>query len=363
MIIEPLDAANGDAALVRHTGTSGDQVIGMVDGGPSSTLARSIAPALETHGITPQAGGLDWLCVSHVDSDHIGGVLSLVRHGYSVDRFLYNTPSPFPGQDVAPASGPPGGGSPEAELARLVRPAEQDDVLPASYKQGQDLLDLVIDRGIQILNPPDNERLLTGADLDIDGLTVQVVSPSAGRINALLAAWAAAVRAGVTPASSKEMDDSITNLSSLTLLLMQGDRKALFTGDALEDDVVAGLKALGHQLPMHVDVLKVPHHGSNSAANPASLATGDGLIENVTADFYIVSADGTSTNPTPATLERIVAMQDSACTIVLPSPTEARGGTSEEHYATTVAGLLDLASAAPAAIDVLVGQPTVIDLS
>src|SRR5688572_21903639 len=104
MIIEPLDAANGDAALVRHTGTSGDQVIGMVDGGPSSTLARSIAPALETQGITAQTGGLDWLCVSHVDSDHIGGVLSLVTHGYTVDQFLYNTPSPFPGQEVAPAA-------------------------------------------------------------------------------------------------------------------------------------------------------------------------------------------------------------------------------------------------------------------
>jgi len=363
MIIEPLDAANGDAALVRHTGTSGDQVIGLVDGGPSSTLVRSITPALETHGITPQAGGLDWLCVSHVDSDHIGGVLSLVRHGYSVDRFLYNTPSPFPEQDVAPAAGPPGGGSPESELARLVRPIEQDDVLPASYGQGQDLLDLVVDGGLNRLNPPDNKRLLTGATLDIDGLTMQVVAPSQGRIDALLAAWAAAVGNGVTPASAKAMDDSITNLSSLSLLLIEGARKALFTGDQLEDDIVAGLKALGHQLPMHVDVLKVPHHGSNSATNPASLATGDGLIENVTADFYIVSADGTSTNPTPATLERIVAMQDSSCTIVLPSPTDPSPGTAHEHYTDTVAVLRDLAAASPASIDVLVGEATVIDLS
>ncbi len=253
---------------MRHTGRSGDPVIGLVDGGPSSTLDRAIAPALEAHGITPQDGGLDWLCVSHVDSDHIGGVLSLVRRGYSVDRFLYNTPSPFPGQDVAPAAGPPGAGSTESELTKLVRPIEQDDVLPASYGQGQDLLDLVIARDLHLLNPPDNERLLTGATLDIDGLAVQVVAPSAGRIDALLAAWAAEVGSGVTPASSKTMDDSITNLSSLSLLLIDGDRKALFTGDQLEDDIVAGLKALGHQLPMHVDVLKVPHHGSNSAANP-----------------------------------------------------------------------------------------------
>src|SRR5215217_6122796 len=255
MIIEPLNAANGDAAIVRHTGASGVQVIGLVDGGPSSTLARSIAPALESHGITPQAGGLDWLCVSHVDSDHIGGVLSLVRLGYCVDRFLYNTPSPFPGQDVAPAAGQPASGSAETQLASLVRPVEQDDVLPASYGQGQELLDLITTQGIHLLNPPDNKRLLTGATLEIDGLTMQVVAPSQGRIDALLAAWAAAVGNGVTPASAKAMDDSITNLSSLSLLLIEGERKALFTGDQLEDDIIAGLKALGHQLPTHVDVL------------------------------------------------------------------------------------------------------------
>lgn len=363
MIIEPLDAANGDAALVRHTGTSGDHVIGMMDGGRSSTLARSIAPALARLGITPQAGGLDWLCVSHVDSDHIGGVLSLVTRGYTVDQFLYNTPSPFPGQEVTPAAGPLGGGSPESELARLVRPIERDYVLPASYKQGQDLLDLVVDGGLNRLNPPDNKRLLTGATLCIDGLTMQVVAPSQGRIDALLAAWAAAVGNGVTPASAKAMDDSITNLSSLSLLLIEGDRKALFTGDQLEDDIVAGLKALGHQLPMHVDVLKVPHHGSNSAANPASLAAGEGLIENVTADFYIVSADGTSTNPTPATLERIVALQNSSCTIVLPSPTDPSPSTAHQHYTNAIAGLRNLAAASAASIDVLVGEPFVIDLS
>lgn len=363
MIIEPLSAANGDASIVQHTGRSGDPIIGLVDGGPSSTLARAIAPALAAHGITPQTGGLDWLCVSHVDSDHIGGVLSLVGRGYVVDRFLYNTPGPFPGQSVAPAAVPPGDGSRESELIQLVQSVEDDNVLPASYGQGQALLDLVVDRGIHLLNPPDNVRLLTGAALDIEGLVVQVVAPSAARIDALLTAWAAAVGGGVTPASSKKMDDSITNLSSLSLLLVEGVRKALFTGDQLEDDIVAGLKALGHELPMHVGVLKVPHHGSNSAANCASIAAGDGLIENVTADFYIVSANGTSSNPTWETLQRIVAVQKSSCTIILPSPTSTAGGSSNEHYLEIVTDLVGLASASRASIDVVVGGNAVIDLS
>ena len=362
MIIEPLDAANGDSAIVRHTGRAGDTVLGLIDGGPSSTLRRSIAPALEAHGIVPEANSsLDWLCVSHVDSDHIGGVLSLVRVGYTVGRFLYNTPSPFPDQDVTPATGTARASQREAELTRLVSSAEENEVLPASYRQGQDLLDLLVVRGLHRLNPPRNQRLLTGDTLDVDGLTIQVVAPSATRIEALLAEWSEAVD-GASPASAEKMDTSITNLSSLSLLLVEGDRKALFTGDSLEDDILAGLRALGQQLPMHVDVLKVPHHGSNSAANPDALEAGEGLLENVMADFYIVSADGTSTNPTPATLERIVNGQDSGCVIVLPSATQAGDG-SHEYYAQTVADLVDLASAAPVPIEVRVGGPNVIDLS
>jgi beta-lactamase superfamily II metal-dependent hydrolase len=102
MIIEALNASNGDAAIVRHKGIQDHAVIGLIDGGPTSALKRSIKPALTTHGISDQAGGLDWVAVSHIDSDHIGGVLGLVRAGYWVDRFFYNTPAQFPEQAAAP---------------------------------------------------------------------------------------------------------------------------------------------------------------------------------------------------------------------------------------------------------------------
>jgi beta-lactamase superfamily II metal-dependent hydrolase len=82
-------------------------------------------------------------------------------------------------------------------------------------------------------------------------------------------------------------DRSIPNLSSIALLLQSGGRKALLTGDARGDHVVEGLNAGGF-MPggrLHVDVLKLPHHGSinNVAAE---------FFASVTADHYIVSADG-----------------------------------------------------------------------
>ena len=363
MIIEVLNASNGDAAIVRHTGIQGDPVIGLVDGGPASTLKGAIGPALTAHGISDQAGGLDWVAVSHIDSDHIGGVLGLVNAGYMVDRFYYNTPSPFPGQAAVPATGNAAGTDRETRLGQMLK-AVPPGVQTASYPQGQALLDLVIGRGAHLLNPPHNQRLLTGDACEIDRLTLSVVAPSQSRIDALLAKWAEAVD-GPVPASAEEIDDSITNLSSLAFLITDGCRTALFTGDSLEDDIVAGLENLGHTLPMHVDVLKVPHHGSNSATNPQSLTDGRGLIENVTADYYVVSANGTSTNPSEATLQRIVDIQKSQCTILLPSPridgTSGRGA----YYAATLDALQNMRSQSPAQIEVVIGtgEPLVIDLS
>lgn len=367
MILEALNAANGDATLLRHTGTSGRQIIGLIDGGPSATFEASIRPALEAHSISVSSGELDWVAVSHVDSDHIGGILKLARVKILVNNFLYNTPSAFPQGAVQPAStaaSSPGGL--EAQLSALVA-AMQPELIPASIGNGQELLDLITGPGygIHLLNAPDNRRLLTGDTCDLDGLTLTVVAPSQTRIDALLAEWAAEIAAGPVPASSTKLDTSVTNLSSLAFMAeTAAGRTALFTGDGLEDDIVAGLEATGHTLPLHIDVLKVPHHGSNSAANASSISAGRGLIENVRADHYIVSANGQSTNPTLATLVRIISSSAGPSTIWLPSSRPQGPGTSAQYYRSVLDALDLLVSSAPN-VEVRVGDgaPLIIDLS
>ena len=368
MIIEALDAANGDSAILRHTGTGGQDVVGLIDGGPTGVFAHSIRPALDSLGITATAGSLDWLAVSHVDSDHIGGVLRLVIADFAVGSFFFNTPSPFPDSGVVPAAV---GATPERALEEKL--SNLLDALPpelevqvASIGQGQDLLDEIVGRGIQLLNPPTNQRLLVGDSCEIDGLTLSIVAPSQARIDALLDKWAHEVAGGAVPASAEKMDTSVTNLSSLVFLAEAGGKTALFTGDALEDDIVDGLETLHHQLPMHVDLLKVPHHGSNSPTNPVSLVDGRGLIENVTADHYVVSADGTSKNPALPTLERIVKAAKPGSTIWLPSPpsADAAPDSTAEYYAEKVDELKDLVDAATdITLKIGDGTPQVIDLT
>jgi hypothetical protein len=75
----------------------------------------------------------------------------------------------------------------------------------------------------------------------------------------------------------------------------------LLTGDARGDRILKGLEMLGLLKPrgtMHVDVLKVPHHGS---AN--NLETG--FFKRLAADHYVFSGNGEHGNPEREALEML----------------------------------------------------------
>ena len=61
------------------------------------------------------------------------------------------------------------------------------------------------------------------------------------------------------------MDKSVFNLSSIVVLADSGGRRMLLTGDARGDHVLDGIEAAGlfKDDRLHVDLLKLPHHGSD----------------------------------------------------------------------------------------------------
>lgn len=95
--------------------------------------------------------------------------------------------------------------------------------------------------------------------------------------------------------------DDVTepNVASLTLLVDDGQHKVLLTGDARSEEILAGLRKHGlidNNNGMHVDVLKVPHHGA------AGNVTKE-LCEFITADHYVFCANGAHTNPEKVVLD------------------------------------------------------------
>ena len=69
-------------------------------------------------------------------------------------------------------------------------------------------------------------------------------------------------------------------------------KRMLLTGDARDDHILAGLDEAGiaKDGKTHVDILKLPHHGSIRNMRPE-------FFERVTADHYVISANGRDGNP------------------------------------------------------------------
>ena len=90
----------------------------------------------------------------------------------------------------------------------------------------------------------------------------------------------------------------------------------LLTGDARGDHIINGLENANLMSGgrIHVDVFKIPHHGSSRNADLA-------LYEKITADHYVISANGEHENPDPETFEWIAkARGDDPYTIPPDNP-------------------------------------------
>jgi hypothetical protein len=85
----------------------------------------------------------------------------------------------------------------------------------------------------------------------------------------------------------EDEDRSETNASSITFLLDYQGKKMLFLGDAIPSQVIGQIQELitADDQPLHLDVLKVAHHGAWSNNNPV-------IFELITADYFLFSSNG-----------------------------------------------------------------------
>jgi hypothetical protein len=320
--LEALDAGQGDALLL-HYGSTEKPLVAVIDGGPSGVYKRSLRPRLEQLRAARNPGGpleLQLLAVSHIDDDHIRGVLDLTAQlmeeeeenrdrSYEIRALWHNSFDDVVGDGGAgavPASVATlgTGGAPAAAGVLVSRPAQ---LVVASIDQGRRLRDNA--RGLKLdLNTPFQDVVVAPREVDWkDGLKLTIVSPDEHRLADLHEKWDSFVRKKqAAPASvAAFLDTSVFNLSSIVVLAEAGGRKMLLTGDARGDDVLAGLQQAGllDQPPLEVDLLKLPHHGSDRNVETD-------FFRRIVARHYVVSGDGTDGNPETATLKMIAEARD-----------------------------------------------------
>jgi ribonuclease BN (tRNA processing enzyme) len=329
--LEALQADHGDSLLLRF-GPTGDRLI-VIDGGPSGIYRRSLQPRLNQLRNGRDAGEplvIDRVFVSHMDDDHIQGLLDLFDELISDDESRLPPPWVIDGLwlnefDLAKL----GIAEPTALTAAVASidgagvagVGGRSDAVIASIPQARDL-----SRAATRLSIPENADFASGLAMatptgpvvtDLDGeLTLTVVGPHEDRIEDLRKRWEAYVKAHQAKAPPDEVataalavDRSVYNLSSTIVLAERGGRSMLLTGDGLGEDILEDLNGAGRLTDgaLHVDLLKMPHHGSiRNVSKPAD------LLRRITADHYVFSANGKFGNPDPPTIQALVEARGTA---------------------------------------------------
>ena len=333
-------ARKGDCLLL-HFGTRDAPGLVIIDGGPETVYADHLRPRLEAIRKARrlkdnQPLPADLLMVSHVDDDHIRGILDFTRElratsgvprvlvssfwHNSFDDIIGNTPDELTAAITAQfGAASLNGGLPDD--ATVDADEEDEEVIESSLKvlasieQGHRLRGDAEALGFARNPEFDGKLILAGRDdLAIgDELTFTVAGPMQPELQALqkkhdefLEAQQTKKETGAA-ALAAYIDRSIPNLSSIVVLARSGTKRMLLTGDARGDRILEGLELIGALEPgqtMHVDLLKVPHHGSvNNVARD--------FFERITADHYVFSGDGQHGNPERETLQMLLDVRGS----------------------------------------------------
>ena len=321
--LEVLRAKHGDSLLL-HYGDPDDPKLIVIDGGPKGVCKDALLPRLEA--LRDERGGeltIENLMVSHVDQDHVRGVLDFaraldqddtLRSGFKVKTLwldsFEDTVGDGPAISAAAGAAPAEveGGEIAAEIASV---GEARDLRVLARK-----FDWPINKGFdELVMAPDD----AGVEIDLGPLKLTVVGPRAAELEELREEWVKEVKTILKKEKSaaevsEYLDDSVYNLSSIVCLAELDGKRMLLTGDARGDKILLGLEAaklLSKDKPLKVDLLKMPHHGSSRNLKPE-------FFERIKAPVMVISANGKDENPDLTTLEMIsAACKDDELTLCL----------------------------------------------
>jgi hypothetical protein len=304
-----IQAAYGDCLLLEY-GTNAKRYI-LIDGGPPDTFRIHLHPVLTQ--IVNSGGALDLVVLSHVDTDHVTGLLDYLselrtaNHGLPVPQGLWHntfTATVDPNGVIQP------------RLAGLITPTRAN-IMSVSGLAVQGIKEGANLRTIALALPIPINKGFSGNLISVDNamgsrtfgsLEIRIVGPTQVNLNELENEWIGWLNTHENSILSNDpfvmanSDRSVPNLSSIMFLAKADSRTMLFTGDGRSDHLLTGLSQAGllnANGQMHVNVLKLPHHGSNRNVTRT-------FFRKITADIYVASANGRDGNPDLATLIWII---------------------------------------------------------
>ena len=302
--VEMLPAAHGDALWIEW-GSVNDPRRMIVDGGPAHEYSALRSRVL---ALPPEQRHFELLVVTHIDTDHIDGVVRLLR-----DRAIGATFGDiwFNGWEQIGDSEPDEQGG------------KQGEFLGALLAEGGHPWNEAFGGGAVAI-PDDHDEDLPR--FDIDGLKLTVVGPSRAELDELKAKWIEdlpddwppgdhqkaleelekrrdlTVPEGVEDELGDE-DPSTPNRTSIALVIEHDEASVLLTGDSHADVLQRGIERLLDERTeerLTVGAFKLPHHGSRRNL------TAD-LLDIIDTKRYLISTNGAKFHhPHEEAIERIL---------------------------------------------------------
>lgn len=332
--LEVLQAKEGDCLILHYGKTNAPEII-VIDGGPSGVYTKFLKPRLLgiKKKLSPQNSlPISMVMVSHADDDHINGIEMLTndliqqktdqeKPLFKIDKFWFNSFDDIIGNIQIPivssVSSSVVAASRELRANPLFETADSHLIaVIASTSQGRNIRDNSKKLGLSINTPfaplaPSGVKLVRGdvkrSKIKLnENFSIHIVHPNQQRLVELQQQWDKDLKKAkikgdnsIIIASLTDTDKSPFNLSSIVCLVEQKGKKILLTGDSRSDDIFNGLKEnklLDKNDKLHVDILKMPHHGSKANMT-------DTFLQKITADHYVISANGKHDNPDQDTLD------------------------------------------------------------
>ena len=312
MKIKFLQAFNGDSILLSFVDDDGQNRNILIDGGTKNAYETRLRPRgvidgdLKTTVESIKAAGekIDLLILTHVDDDHIGGILHWFEKDDAalslVENVWFNSGKLISEYFQA------------EETDENLLPLRKGDRRRTGIKQGVTFEKLIEENGIW------ERRIIKETDrLESLGFKFTMLSPDDTKLSKLLYKWEKEAPSSFTSKRANDYDKTLLDLvgtdefeedgavhngSSIAFLLEDGSKKILFLGDAHPSCVVASLRKLGFSKddPLKVDLVKVAHHGSKGN-------TSYEFLELIDCDKFVISSNGAVHNlPDKLCLARII---------------------------------------------------------
>lgn len=331
--ITMLPAGEGDCIIVYFE----DQNYRiLIDGGISTTYDEYLRPYLQRLSSLGQR--INLMVVTHIDRDHIEGIIRLLEDNGKADNpsIAFIDEIWFNGLSKIPKETPRAGTIPQAEKGILQNMASNNSIariglngtVDISFSQGECLSELIKKNGYSWNQAFNGKSVIKEGvkEIRIGDIGITILNPTNRILGKLYKKWIEEIKrrclnsiitddklfesafegyylyesdseVQISSISSnnsdinwekealkedEKIDSSITNRSSIVMLIKYRELSLLFPGDY-------PLRSMADELPECIDVVKLPHHGSGKSIDK-------NFIKNKEVSYYLLSTDGKKYN-------------------------------------------------------------------